>query len=177
MGSTVRQLGDADLGALVDHLCRNALESGRDGDAYARPRPLADQPDPLLLARELAKAWLTPVGVPGWERHFGAFDGATLVGHLDLRGGLLGSEQHRATLGIGLQRPWRRRGLGRRLCDAAIAWARVQQLAWIDLGVFADNAGAIALYRELGFEQLSVHVDRFRVDGRSLDDVTMTLRL
>ena len=175
---TIRQLDEAWLGALVAHMCRNGLESGRDGDPYARPRPLADQPDPLLLARELVAAWQVPVGhVDGWERHFGACVGDQLVGHLDLRGGRLASEQHRATLGIGIERPWRRRGVGRRLCQAAIAWARVQGMAWIDLGVFSDNPGAIALYRELGFVEVGVHVDRFRVDGRSLDDVSMVLRL
>lgn len=158
-------------------MCRNALESGRDGDAYSRPRPLADQPDPLLLAHEIAKAWQVPVGQPGWERHFGVCVDDGIVGHLDLRGGALAGEQHRATLGIGLERPWRRRGLGRALCVRAIDWARAQDLAWLDLGVFADNLGAVALYRALGFVEIGRAVDRFRVDGRSLDDVVMALRL
>ncbi len=173
----VRQLDDAWLGPLVAHMCRNAVESGRDGDPYARPRPLADLPDPLLLGHEIAKAWQVPVGEPGWERHFGVFVDDALVGHLDLRGGALASECHRATLGIGIERPWRGQGLGRALCERAIGWARTQGLAWIDLGVFADNPVAEALYRKLGFVEIGRAVDRFRVDGRSLDDVVMALRL
>jgi ribosomal-protein-alanine N-acetyltransferase len=45
----------------------------------------------------------------------------------------------------------RRRGVGRALCAAVVAWAWEQGAAAVELEVRASSAGAIALYRKLGF--------------------------
>lgn len=106
----------------------------------------------------------------------GLFDGEDPVGYLHLAGGTLRSELHRAQLGIGISASHRRRRGGSLLLRAAIEWARRQpHLAWLDLGVLSDNAGAQALYSRHGFQELGRTPDRFRVDGRSLDDISMTL--
>jgi ribosomal protein S18 acetylase RimI-like enzyme len=47
--------------------------------------------------------------------------------------------------------PARRQGHGRALMEAAQAWAREGGAQRISLGVFAANAGAIALYESLGY--------------------------
>lgn len=59
----------------------------------------------------------------------------------------------------------------------AITWARAEGLRWLDLGVFADNAPARALYRQLGFVEVGTVPDAFRIDGRSVEDVSMVLDL
>ena len=46
-----------------------------------------------------------------------------------------------------------RRGLGRRLHECLIASARVAGIASIQLELRADNAAALAFYRQLGFAQ------------------------
>ncbi len=165
------------IGALVDHLIRNALESGRDGDPLARARSADDLPDRATLHERLRSGWARGVGDPGWERAFGLWADHVLVGHVDLRGGTLASDLHRATLGIGIERPWRRAGWGRKLMQTASEWAHAHHLAWIDLGVFAENAPARALYTSLGFVEVGRTVDRFRIDGRQVDDISMVLRL
>jgi ribosomal-protein-alanine N-acetyltransferase len=48
----------------------------------------------------------------------------------------------------------RQGGIGRELCVAAIAWAREQGAAVMDLEVRAASGGAIALYKGLGFHEL-----------------------
>jgi len=48
---------------------------------------------------------------------------------------------------------------------------------WIDLGVFAHNEAARALYKSVGFVEVGTVKDQFRVDGVSIDDVSMTLAL
>ena len=64
------------------------------------------------------------------------------------------------------------------LIHAAIAWARSPPtIAWIDLGVFSDNPGAQALYVRHAFQIVGRTPDRFRVDGQSLDDTSMTLNV
>jgi GNAT superfamily N-acetyltransferase len=108
-------------------------------------------------------------------RAWGLFDQGELVGHLHLAGGLLHSEMHRVDMGMGIRRSNRRQGGGTLLLETGIEWARNQStIDWIDLGVFSDNPGAQALYARHGFQVLGRTPDRFRVEGQSLDDISMT---
>lgn len=68
--------------------------------------------------------------------------------------------------------------LGRRLMDQAIGFCRqAPSLAWLDLRVFGHNANARALYRSLGFVEVGVVEDRFRIGDKRIYDVIMTLAL
>lgn len=53
---------------------------------------------------------------------------------------------------IGVREDARRQGVGRALMQAAADWARGEGAVALGLSVGAFNEGAIALYRELGFE-------------------------
>ncbi|RZU40233.1 GNAT family N-acetyltransferase [Edaphobacter modestus] len=48
----------------------------------------------------------------------------------------------------------RRKGVGRALCEAVIAWCGANGAAGVELEVRSANAAAIALYRRLGFVEL-----------------------
>jgi RimJ/RimL family protein N-acetyltransferase len=179
----VALLGPADARALAEHVARHAAESGRGGDLVFRPRSSAEEVDvPAAIARHRA-AWACSITTPLWLRTWGLVEEgpdearSTIYGHLDLTGGRLPAELHRATLGMGIERAARGRGLGRALIQAAIAWARAHGLAWIDLGVFAHNAPARALYASMGFVQTGAVRDQFRVDGVTIDDISMSLAL
>jgi GNAT superfamily N-acetyltransferase len=64
---------------------------------------------------------------------------------------------------MGVHREWRRLGMGQRLLDVAIEWAKAdQQMEWIDLQV--------AGFTETGFIR-----DCFRMDGRQVDYLSMAL--
>src|SRR5205814_2143471 len=127
---------------------------------------------------DYARRLIAPLPSPRWMRLWLAWEGSALVGHLDLVGGMLLSEQHRCTLGMGLHHDHRRRGLGSALLESAVAWARAAPgLCWIDLGVFGGNAPAQALYHKFGFVERGRTVDRFRVSGVSIDNIDMALRL
>jgi GNAT superfamily N-acetyltransferase len=170
-------LGLPDLSRLCAHLARSAAESGRDGDVIFRPRA-AGEPFEEAAAKERHRtAWARRVREPHWARTWGLVVDGMIRGHADLHGDMLPSQMHRATLGIGIERGARGRGHGRALLETAITWARGQGLAWMDLGVFAENAPARALYRKLGFVEIGITHDRFRVDGHKIDDIAMTLAL
>jgi len=171
------QLADVDLPALVAHIARHSGESGRDGDPIFRPRSSDAPIDELATIERHQIGWAQPLDEPHWLRTWGLVQGGELRGHLDLHGGRLPSEFHRAMLGMGIERPWRGRGYGRALLEAAIGWARNAELAWLDLGVFAHNTRARALYAAVGFVEVGVTRDRFRVDGQEIDDVAMVLAL
>jgi RimJ/RimL family protein N-acetyltransferase len=170
-------LDDRDLVALVAHIARHTAESGHDGDLIFRPRDSDAPVDELATIERHKLGWAQPVDEAFWLRTWGVSQDGHIIGHLDLHGGRMPSEAHRAMLGMGIERAHRGQGHGRGLLAAAIAWAREAGLAWLDLGVFAHNPRARALYRSVGFVEVGTTRDRYRVDGRQIDDVAMALRL
>lgn len=77
---------------------------------------------------------------------------------------------HVGVLGMGVLPACRRRGLGRRLIDAALAAACRRGMLRVELQVRASNAPAIALYDAAGFRREGVRRRAARVDG-DFDDV------
>ncbi|HET8625802.1 MAG TPA: GNAT family N-acetyltransferase [Thermomicrobiales bacterium] len=61
---------------------------------------------------------------------------------------------------------WRRKGVGRRLVEAAEEWARRKQLVQARLEVFEFNDGARALYEMLGYHTLSSQLVKSLSDER-----------
>lgn len=57
---------------------------------------------------------------------------------------------------LAVRAPYRRRGLGRRLMEAAMAAAKVKGAGQVSLLVAAGNTGATAFYRKLGL-RLTAH--------------------
>ena len=69
-------------------------------------------------------------------------------------------------------------GLGKLLVQEAVAWARAQPgLDWIDLGVFSHNTAAIHVYQGAGFAEIGRVEDRFRIQGGSVDEVLMAIKV
>ena len=166
------------LALLVEHMRRHAPESGSDGDPVHMPFDAAAPFNFEGYGERRGVAWLRRDTEPGWIRTFGLCAPGRVVGHVELRGGVVPSEGHRAELGMGLERAYRGRGWGRGLLEHAVRWARTRgHLAWIDLGVFSENTRALELYQRFGFRVVGRQVDRFRVNGRAIEDISMTLEL
>jgi RimJ/RimL family protein N-acetyltransferase len=170
-------LAKGNLPELCKHLRRHIAESGRDGDIVFSPRSASSVFDESEATKRHRAAWARRLDEPHWTRTWGLVENGAIVGHIDLHGGRIPSEAHRVTLGMGIERCARGRGNGRALLATVIAWGRDHQIAWIDLGVFAGNAAARALYTKVGFVEVGTTRDRFRVDGEQIDDVAMTLAL
>jgi putative acetyltransferase len=71
-------------------------------------------------------------------------------------------------------------GIGSKLFEALIAWARVQDPAIlrIELAAGGGNPGAVRLYERLGFQHEGRQVARGRLpDGRFEDDILMGMLL
>ena len=175
MSYSVRPFSPEDLAALQAHLARHRAESGR-GDPHFMPFAPGNLQRPREFDLAATEKALTEVG---WQRWFVAVGkSGEIVGNLDLKGDSLETGLHRCELGIGIERRHRRAGLGRRLMEAAIEFAReAETLTWLDLRVFGHNLPAMALYRCLGFSEIGKVEDRFRVEGQVIDDLLMTLRV
>jgi ribosomal protein S18 acetylase RimI-like enzyme len=170
-------LTSADFKRWAEHLNRQISESGRDGRPFFSPMEVVDFESPERRTR-FERGLSTPLSQPAWMRVWAVESpDARFVAHLDLGGSGIPSEKHRATLGIGVEASFYRRGIGRGLMLEAIEFATCNHIEWIDLSVFSDNHAAIGLYRSFGFDEVGRRIDRFRISGCSVDDVMMSLRI
>jgi ribosomal protein S18 acetylase RimI-like enzyme len=83
---------------------------------------------------------------------------------------------HVGVLGMGLIGPFRGMGIGRQLIETTLAAARQSGLWRTELTVYADNAPAIRLYEQTGFEVEGIKKHAAKIDDR-LTDVLMMARL
>jgi ribosomal protein S18 acetylase RimI-like enzyme len=162
--------------AFAGHMRRHRTESGLNGFHFM---PFAAD-DPDSPAGVHLDKLDVPLSEPGWERAFVAVaaESQQIVGHVSIKSGRLRSMLHRCDIGLGVEEKYRRRGLGEALMKTAIAFARQQpMLVWMDLCTFGHNLPAQHLYRKLGFQQVGIMQDRFRIGETSIDDVLMSLPL
>ncbi|MDB5367166.1 MAG: family N-acetyltransferase [Rhodospirillales bacterium] len=173
---TIRAVPSTGYEELLSYLSALMRDSGRNGQPHFtanRDRDVYDKPFNDRIRARLA----LPLQRRGWIRLWIAVDGDETLGHVDLRASDRTADAHRVLLGLGIAKAHRGRGLGRALTQYAIDWARTNGHDWVDLNVFAVNAQAVALYRSLGFVQTGFHADRFRIDGDSVDEISMALDL
>lgn len=110
-----------------------------------------------------------------WEGHvlLALEEDGELVGALGMHptqaGGVL-------SLGMWILPPWRGRGGGRLLMDAALD-ARPPDVHKIELEVFPENEAAVGLYRSFGFEQEGLRRDHYRREDGSLRSALIMARL
>ena len=101
-----------------------------------------------------------------------ALHGADIVGQLTLR--VLAG---RGYLGMVVAAAQRGRGVGRKLIEATVAYAREHALQAIDLDVFEHNAAALELYRSCGFVPNGAPEECLRQTGERFKAIPMTLHL
>lgn len=85
------------------------------------------------------------------EVHLVAFEGDLLVGHVTVQRERHPVTRHVASLSIAVAAGARGRGIGTRLMDEAVAWAKRSGVEKLVLSVYPHNEPAIALYRKFGF--------------------------
>jgi len=175
----IRPAVEADLAPFFAYLDDHLRDNGAGGTPLFQPLLHGQARLPPGLRIAFIKGLTQPVGSPGWRRLWLAL-GPTgnIAGHVDLRCRPEPAAAHRAMLGTGVHRLYRRQGLGARLVDTAVAWARAGTgLAWIDLEVLSANEPAVALYLRSGFTTIARIADMVRVDGASHDLSYMTRAL
>lgn len=76
-------------------------------------------------------------------------------------------------LGTWLLEPYRGRGIGRKLIEAAVAEAVREGARKLELEVFTDNVAAFALYRSAGFEVEGLRRDHYEREDGSIRSATL----
>ncbi|NKL32659.1 GNAT family N-acetyltransferase [Rhizobium leguminosarum bv. viciae] len=98
-----------------------------------------------------------------------------VVGWCDISRHFFPPHAHRGNLGMGILPACRGRGLGRRLIETTLRAAQKGGFARVELDVYEDNAGAIALYEKVGFAPEGMVRRAARIDGRFIDAISMAL--
>ena len=104
---------------------------------------------------------------------FVADDDGVIVGRLSIARDQHPASRHVADLGLMVAESHRRQGIGTKLLDAALDWARLSGVHKIELHVFPWNTGAIALYERFGFVQEGYRKEHYRRDDGYVDAVLM----
>ena len=171
----VEALDPARIGETNEHLARHVHESGRFGVHWLPYDPQTMPSPPSVNESGLHRDF----DEVGWERWYVVINKSDqIVGHLSLTGGRFDRGLHRCELGMGLEHPYWRRGLGTELLTEAIAYARqIPTVDWLDLRVIGINTPGLHLYRRMGFTEISRVPDFCRIDGAPVDDVFMSIRV
>jgi ribosomal-protein-alanine acetyltransferase len=90
--------------------------------------------------------------------------------------GVLGRAHDSAEIeSLAVTTAWRRRGLGREICDQLLAWARDHGATQAFLEVRVSNSAAQSLYKSLGFQESGIRRGYYQQPDE--DALVMTLAL
>jgi ribosomal protein S18 acetylase RimI-like enzyme len=101
-----------------------------------------------------------------------------LVGHAFLEPFHLASLQHVVELNIAVHPGWQRKGIGRKLLESIIEWAKkTDVIEKLQLSVRSANTPAISFYKKMGFQEEGRLTNKVKVANRYFDDILMGLDL
>jgi RimJ/RimL family protein N-acetyltransferase len=106
--------------------------------------------------------------------------GGEIIGCLTLfryYGGRSPKVQHIGEIGISVDARFRNRGIGTRLFEEAIKWARSRGYEKLCLSVFSTNEVAIHLYKKFGFIEEGRRKKQFKIGDEYVDEILMGLFL
>lgn len=158
---TVRRASPRDAGALVALAEEIGREEGRWLLAEGR-RSASDERRYLKAASRHPDAAV-----------FVAQDEDRVVARLSLARDPHPASRHVADLGLMVAAEYRRRGIGTRLLEEAVGWARGSGILKLELHVFPWNQPAIDLYESFGFQREGYRQRHYARDGGYVDAILM----
>jgi RimJ/RimL family protein N-acetyltransferase len=108
---------------------------------------------------------------------FVAEDEGRIVGRLSIARDQHPASHHVADLGLMVAMSHRRRGIGTRLLEVALDWARHSEVRKLELHVFPHNEAAIKLYENFGFVQEGYRRGHYRRGSEYVDAILMAYEL
>jgi RimJ/RimL family protein N-acetyltransferase len=164
--TTVRRASPTDAAALVELAEEVAAEEGRwilTSDVW---RSVGEERRYLRAARRHPDAAV-----------FVAEEDGRVVGRLSLARDPHPASRHVADLGLMVAEGYRGRGIGRRLLEQAVGWARTADIGKLELHVFPWNEAALHLYESFGFEREGYRRAHYARDGEYVDAILMAYRI
>ena len=166
---TLRSAEEKDALTMLDYLKKTSEETPF----------LIRYPEEVTLDLETEKKFLNGVIESEDSVWFTVFDEEKAVGNCSIN--CLSNRmklKHRCSMGIALEQAYCGCGLGTMLIEKARNKARELGFEQMELGVFANNERAVALYRKMGFVECGRMPRAFRMkDGTYIDEINMVLFL
>jgi RimJ/RimL family protein N-acetyltransferase len=104
---------------------------------------------------------------------FVAEDDGRIVGRLSIARDQHPASRHVADLGLMVAMTHRRQGIGTRLLETALDWARESEVRKLELHVFPHNEAAIKLYEKFGFVKEGYRRGHYRRGQEFVDAILM----
>lgn len=102
---------------------------------------------------------------------------SSIVGVLSFRLYQHNQMRHSGELGMSVSKPFRRMGIGTRLIQILVSWAKLHGVRRIELSVFSSNLDAFRLYTRLGFRVEGRLLGAIRVGMAYMDKILMCLHI
>jgi RimJ/RimL family protein N-acetyltransferase len=106
-----------------------------------------------------------------------ALDNGKVVGWCDITPQSRRTTKHCGSLGMGLVRDYRNKGIGTQLIYAALQRAKAHGLYRVELEVFEENVTAIHLYKKVGFKEEGRKPCAVRIGDNYVNAIIMGLLL
>lgn len=160
---------------LNDHISDN----GENNASLFLPISKDDLNIPIELIDSFRDGHSISINKLGWRRVLIALNKKNkIIGHIDLKSHNQKYTNHRAVMGMGVHRNYRKDGLGGLLIESIMDWTKNETaIERIDLWVLSENNPAIRLYKKLGFEKIGEVEDMFRIDDSSHCYIMMTKKI
>lgn len=100
-------------------------------------------------------------------------DNGAISGYIQAERNKLKKISHAAYIVIGLQQKLQRKGIGTAFFQELERWAKEQQIKRLELTVITENAGAVQLYQNAGFEIEGTKKSAIYQNGAYLDEYYM----
>ncbi|MDY0944100.1 GNAT family N-acetyltransferase [Priestia megaterium] len=97
-----------------------------------------------------------------------------LVGHIGVIGGKLKRVKYTASIAVGVLLEYSNQGIGTQLFQEMEIWAKNHGLKRLELTVMSHNNSAISLYKKMGFEIEGLRKCSLMVDGKFIDEYSMS---
>ena len=103
--------------------------------------------------------------------------GDRVVGNAIVERNRVARYRHRAEISLTVVKEFWGMGVGTRLMEMMVEFARKVGIEILYLEARADNERALSLYRRFGFERVGVYKSFFKINGEYFDAELMTLKL
>ena len=175
----IKPLADENGNDFFIYLNDHISDNGKNSTPLFLPISREDLELPKTIIDSFRNGQSTPVNELGWRRVLIAVNKKDeIVGHIDLKSPHQSYTHHRAVMGMGVHRDYRKKGLGHLLIESIVSWAKQKTtIERIDLWVLSENSQAIRLYERSGFQKIGTVEDMFRIDGDSHDYIMMTKKI
>ena len=167
MDITYRAATRADAEALLLHL--NTVGEETDNLSYGR--------DTFCISAEKEAKFIDRFAKSNTDVMYVAECEGKIVGNAIVERNRIARYSHRAEISITVLRDYWGRGIGTRLMQMMIDFAKETGVEILYLEARSDNERAISLYKKFGFKFIGIYEKFFKIKGMYYDAALMTLKL